>query len=65
MPAGIATPPVEGRFGAAMFGKDQSFGSDAFQAGVFGGNPNTYNVTIALPNVKFKRQPSASFIRRP
>lgn len=65
MAYGIATPPVEGRVGAMLVGKDQSFGSAQFQAGIVGGDPMTYGAVLASPTVWFKRQPKASFVRRP
>lgn len=63
MAAGIATPPVEGRWGAAVWGKDQSWGSGPYQAGVWGGDPNQYGVIIAVPNQALKRQAQASLVR--
>lgn len=63
--AGIASLPVEGRIGAMIIGKDQSFGSGEYQAGIIGGTPTVAGIIIPIPTQGFKRLPTAAFVRRP
>lgn len=53
--AGIATNPVEGRWGGAIWGGDVAGGVGPGDAGVWGGNPTIYVNVIPLPDQMARR----------